>query len=517
MCAMNFATDPASLQREPAAFMVLRSPTQATARLSQPLLLTLGFALLITISACSIWLVNLARSDAAAVSHTLEVENSLAAVQIYVRRAESSQRGYLLTRNPRYLQLFDASRTALPGELEELRVLSQDNPSQVASIEQLMPKIAEKLAELERTVALGREGRWDEALGIVNTDQGEVVMQAITLTIEAMKAEEDRLLAARSASAASSARWLLVMNVFGVVALISLAGLSIHLSQRTTRALRQAHAALSVINEDLEKRVEERTADLQEANQEIQSFAYIVSHDLRSPLVNIMGFTSELEELRTDLFHRLEVLRQRAGDSDGAQDEALARDFSEAFGFIKASIIKMDRLIKAILDLSRQGRAELQPTRVDTRALVESIAATVAHQLMERDARIDVGALPAIETDRMALEQIFTNLIDNAVKYLRRDVPGRIEITATETTSYVTFAIRDNGRGIDARDRGRVFELFRRSGPQDRPGEGIGLAHVRTLVRRLGGSVMLDSELGAGTTFKITVPRKLVVRQEGDS
>ncbi len=277
-------------------------------------------------------------------------------------------------------------------------------------MDQLLPKIAEKMAEVERTVALGREGQWEEALAIVTTDQGEALMQAITLTIEAMKAEEDRLLKTRSASAATSARWLLVMNVFGVVAIVSLAGLSIHLSQRTTRALRQAHAALSVINEDLEKRVQERTADLQEANQEIQSFAYIVSHDLRSPLVNIMGFTSELEELRTDLFHRLEVLRQRAGDGDSAQDEVLAKDFAEAFGFIKASIIKMDRLIKAILDLSRQGRTDLQPVQVDTRALVESIAATVAHQLMERDARIEVGNLPAIETDRMALEQIFTNL-----------------------------------------------------------------------------------------------------------
>lgn len=496
--------------------MVLRSSSQAAPRLSQPLLLTLGFALLITISACSIWLVNLARTDAAAVSHTLEVENSLAAVQILVRRAESSQRGYLLTRNPRYLQLFDASRGALPAELEELKGLTGDNPSQIASMDQLLPKIAEKMAEVERTVALGREGQWEEALAIVTTDQGEALMQAITLTIEAMKAEEDRLLKTRSASAATSARWLLVMNVFGVVAIVSLAGLSIHLSQRTTRALRQAHAALSVINEDLEKRVQERTADLQEANQEIQSFAYIVSHDLRSPLVNIMGFTSELEELRTDLFHRLEVLRQRAGDGDSAQDEVLAKDFAEAFGFIKASIIKMDRLIKAILDLSRQGRTDLQPVQVDTRALVESIAATVAHQLMERDARIEVGNLPAIETDRMALEQIFTNLIDNAVKYLRTNVPGRIEITATETTSYVTFAVTDNGRGIDSRDKGRVFELFRRSGPQDRPGEGIGLAHVRTLVRRLGGSVMLDSELGKGTTFRITVPKKLVVHQQGD-
>jgi signal transduction histidine kinase len=484
--------------------------------LGQPALLSVGFALLIAISGASIWLVNQARNDAAEVAHTLEVENTLSSVQLFLRRAESAQRGFLLTRDANYLRLFTTSATSLGPGIEQLRALIADNPKQLATVETISAMANQKMQEMQRTVDLGLQGQWDEALKVVMTDEGEEVMRTLGQTVQNMKAEEARLLKVRTASAALSANWLLYVNLFGVVAIITVAAVSVHLSQRNARALRQAHAALSVINEDLEKRVEERTADLQEANQEIQAFAYIVSHDLRSPLVNIMGFTSELEELRTDLFHRLEALRTRAGNTDTAQDQDLAKDFDEAFGFIKASIIKMDRLIKAILDLSRQGRAELQPVSVDMRALVDSIAATVAHQLIERDARIEIGALPAIVSDRLALEQIFTNLIDNAVKYLRTDVPGRIEVRAVETSAYVTFSVTDNGRGIDQRDRGRVFELFRRSGPQDRPGEGIGLAHVRTLVRRLGGSVLLESELGQGTTFKVTLPKTLAVHHKGD-
>jgi signal transduction histidine kinase len=117
--------------------------------------------------------------------------------------------------------------------------------------------------------------------------------------------------------------------------------------------------------------------------------------------------------------------------------------------------------------------------------------------------------LPVIEADRLAVEQVFGNLIDNAVKYLDPARPGRIEIHASAVGGRrVRFSVTDNGRGIAARDHARVFELFRRSGTQDKPGEGIGLAHVKALVRSLGGRIHIDSELGVGTTFSVTLPRE---------
>ena len=257
---------------------------------------------------------------------------------------------------------------------------------------------------------------------------------------------------------------------------------------------------------------QERERDLSEANEEIQRFAYIVSHDLRSPLVNIMGFTSELEALRQDIFDRLASLRP---PEDRAKDDDLGRDVDEALGFIKASIGKMDRLINAILRLSREGRREFKPERVDMDSLAAGIKASITHQADAAGATIEIGKLPAVQSDRLALEQIFSNLVDNALKYLRRDVPGHVEFTGRATAGGVVYAVRDNGRGIDERDKERVFDLFRRSGVQDRPGEGIGLAHVRALVRRLGGTITLTSELGRGSTFTVTLPRRWVGGGQG--
>jgi signal transduction histidine kinase len=293
-------------------------------------------------------------------------------------------------------------------------------------------------------------------------------------------------------------------------ALALLAFLAFRQASREARAaaeLAEARAALVETNAGLEDAVAERTAELRDSNEEIQRFAYIVSHDLRSPLVNIMGFTTELEALRADLFRRLGELRAAAPEP-GDPDAELGRDFDEAIGFIKASIAKMDRLINAILRLSREGRREFHPERIDMTALLGSITASLAHQAEAAGATVIVGELPPVTSDRLALEQIFSNLVDNALKYGRAGAPGRIEVAGRVTPAGTVYEVRDNGRGIDARDRERVFDLFRRSGVQDRPGEGIGLAHVRALVRRLGGTIVLTSEPGQGSTFTVTLPRR---------
>jgi signal transduction histidine kinase len=253
----------------------------------------------------------------------------------------------------------------------------------------------------------------------------------------------------------------------------------------------------------------EREADLREANEEAQRFAYVVSHDLRSPLVNIMGFTSELEALREDMFRRLQELRgPDVSPADTKTDAQLGADFDEAIGFIRTSISKMDRLINAILRLSREGRRTFHPERVDMTALIEAVQANATVQAEAANATIAAARLPAIISDRLALEQIFSNLLENAIKYLRPGVPGLVEISGRASGPMVVYEVRDNGRGIDPKDRERVFELFRRAGTQDKPGEGIGLAHVRALVRRLGGNITLTSEPGRGSTFSVVLPRR---------
>ena len=190
------------------------------------------------------------------------------------------------------------------------------------------------------------------------------------------------------------------------------------------------------------------------------------------------------------------------------EDQRLSQDFSEALGFIKSSIDKMDRLITAILNLTREGRRRFEPQRLDMRELIEGLVSAQAHQASEAGAEIHITPLPQIVSDRLAIEQIFSNLIDNAIKYLKAGVPGEIAIRGRTKLGYAIYEISDNGRGIDPKDHQRIFDLFRRAGTQDKPGQGIGLAHVRALVRRLGGTMSVSSELNAGSAFTITLPIK---------
>ena len=189
-------------------------------------------------------------------------------------------------------------------------------------------------------------------------DAGREAMNRIYDLAGQMRAEEDRLFELRTTSADRSQRIASIVTVAGSGLVIALAGISIFLVRRSARARDDAEALLRDNNLNLEATVDERTADLREANNEIQRFAYIVSHDLRSPLVNIMGFTSELEELRGDIFRRIAALGRAAASAspvpviagenepvlDG-EDKQLSQDFTEALGFIKSSIAKMDRLI----------------------------------------------------------------------------------------------------------------------------------------------------------------------------
>jgi len=268
----------------------------------------------------------------------------------------------------------------------------------------------------------------------------------------------------------------------------------------------QAEEALRHAHDELERRVQERTAALQEANDDIRRFAYIVSHDLRAPLINLHGFAGELRDACTVLTAALPAVIPHLEGHQGTEvTRALEADIPEALGFIETAVTRMDRLIEALLQLSRLGRRELQREPIATAALVHETLRTLAHQMAQQQVQVSVGALPVVYADRLALAQIFGNLLANAVAYRAPGRSGTIAITAEQRPGVTVFAVRDNGRGIAADDIPRVFEPFRRVGRQDAPGEGMGLAYVRTLVRRHGGDITCQSTLGAGTTFTFTI------------
>jgi len=259
---------------------------------------------------------------------------------------------------------------------------------------------------------------------------------------------------------------------------------------------------------EAEETLQKYSKDLLEINEEIKNFAYIVSHDLRAPLVNIKGFSEELaysiKELTPLLEGHLGVIP--AGER-AKLTEVMQKDIPEAITFIGSSVSRMDNLLGAILKLSRAGRRTLSPETLSVQEVVGSIVNTLTHQLVAKNAQVTVApGLPDIFTDKTAVEQIIGNLLDNAVKYLEPGRAGLIEVTVERREDEVVFQVRDNGRGMATEDIPRAFEIFRRVGRQDVVGEGMGLAYVKTLIRLLGGRIWCESELGQGSTFSFTLP-----------
>ena len=300
--------------------------------------------------------------------------------------------------------------------------------------------------------------------------------------------------------------WLRTTLPLAEVALLALVGLTAFAFRQgrreaaTLSVLAKAREELAGANAGLEATVARRTAALRETSDEVRRFAYLVSHDLRGPLLNVTGFAGELGAMRPALF--------AAEPLPPAERSRLAIEFDEMLGFIRASTVKMDTLLRHILALSREGQRMLAPEPLDMTALVRGLADAQRFQAEQLGASVTVHPLPGIVADRLAVEQIFSNLLDNAVKYLDEGRRGVVEVSGNVEGDEAHFTVADNGRGIAEADRERVFELFRRGGARDVPGEGIGLSFVRTLARLLGGQVDLHSTEGVGSTFRVSLPRR---------
>ena len=474
--------------------------------------MVLGFLALIGAGIAAAWVTGENQRHTRWVAHTYQVETAILDARRLLEQGETTRRGYLLIPDDRrFLDAFYLAADELAPKLKRLRRLTADNPEQVRRYAGLVRQISALTARRQQTIALVEAGDVAAARAAFRADSEAQRMRGIRATFDTMLAAERRLLGERDAELRASEQWFYVVLAVAALLLAGVAATAWVTILAYTRDLSHSRDQLTQLNESLEAIVSDRTSDLTRANDEIQRFAYIVSHDLRSPLVNVMGFTAELEAAS----ERLRALIDRAAvEAPGlvTEEERLAarEDLPEAIGFIRTSTQKMDRLINAILQLSRQGRRVLAPEPIDLAQLVTAMRGTLAHRLEEADATLEVeSSLPPIVTDRFSIDQALSNLVDNAVKYLRPGVPGRIVVRGWQNGTRATIEVADNGRGIAASDHQRVFDLFRRSGMQDKPGEGIGLATVRALVFRLGGTIEVSSTLGEGTTFRLNLPMTL--------
>lgn len=488
---------------------------------SSLLMLIVGAAVLTAIVLSSFYLARSTQTYFGDVVRLRQLRSASADMMLYLRAAEAGQRGYLLTQDKEFLDPYLAATERMAEQRDRLAKTYQDQNAVTFPLDEFNRLLDAKLAEMRQTVSLAEANRFDEAIAKVRDATGRELMDDMSALLVTLIHDLDGKLNSGIAELNNSAETLQWTTIGGGIVILVVLGGAILVVAQHVRELSVAHREVEALNAGLEERVNERTEDLIQANREIQRYAYIVSHDLRAPLVNIMGFTSELDQtLKSISAYVLADGEKPTEDQVREARLAVEEDLPEAISFIRSSTKKMDGLINAILKISRDGRRELKPERIDLQDLLEATAASINHQVTDAggEVSISVAATRNLVTDRFSLEQIFGNLFDNAVKYKSPDRPLTLDVRAyTVGRSGVRIEVKDNGRGIAPEDHERVFELFRRSGRQDSPGEGIGLAHVRSLVRNLGGEITVTSTLGGGSTFIIRLPMDLsqYVRSQG--
>ena len=258
-------------------------------------------------------------------------------------------------------------------------------------------------------------------------------------------------------------------------------------------------------------KIQRQAGELQDANAELERFVYLLSHDLRAPLVNLQGFSTELQYSLNQLE---KILDTHLPDLSSADREQFNREFyqeiPQSLRFIQSATAKMHRLTNAILDLSRLGKKPLRLETIDTKQLVTQCIEPLNHQIHAHNTEITLAELPAVTADRTDLEHVFGNIIDNALKYLTPDRPGKITLSASTNSTHTLFSIADNGRGIEHHAAKKVFEIFRRGGNAgDVAGAGLGMAFVQAILKRHGGDIWFDSTPNEGTTFHFTIAHRI--------
>jgi light-regulated signal transduction histidine kinase (bacteriophytochrome) len=238
--------------------------------------------------------------------------------------------------------------------------------------------------------------------------------------------------------------------------------------------------------EDLEEKVQERTAALQRSNDDLRRFAYVASHDLQEPLRTVSLYLQLIEKRYPDKL-----------DEDGREFIAFAVD----------GATRMKDLIDALLMYSRIESKPRNFTQVDTQAIVDEVCKLLEASINEAEATLTVDhPLPQIKADEQLMLQLFQNLISNAIKY-RSDRRPEIHIGASRENGHWVFCVRDNGIGIEPQYLDRIFVIFQRLHDRSTyPGTGIGLAVAKRTVELHGGKIWAESEVGKGTTFYFSIP-----------
>ena len=288
------------------------------------------------------------------------------------------------------------------------------------------------------------------------------------------------------------------------------------LSKEQVTQAKQSTEKLEVEVEKSNVEIHKANEQLSRKNQELEQILYAASHDLRTPLIGIQGFSQELQYLVEMLADELQKSGIDLENSEKLKD-IIKQEIPNSVEFILKGSNKMDTMIQGLLRISRVGLEDFKFNNVDMDELLRNIVDGLSFQAQSANAQITVDQLQPCEVDKDKIEQVFTNLIANAIKYRNPEKACEISVSCEESGDDIAFSVDDNGLGISEENLKNIYKTFYRVNNDDVKGEGLGLTIANRIVERHGGSLEVSSKLGEGSSFKVILPKKQQLTPDGES
>jgi signal transduction histidine kinase len=302
----------------------------------------------------------------------------------------------------------------------------------------------------------------------------------------------------------------LLLKIFIAIGLLTGVGLIVlyAFNRKLSNDVKKQTSALTFeINErkQAEEERERLNVELSKKNKELEQIVYVTSHDLRTPLVNIDGYNKEIGRLLKELGLVLESNGVSAEVKEKI-DVIVGKNIPQAENYITTSVLKMDALLSGLLQISRLGRFEINKEELDMNETVSEILETINYQVEKAGVKMEISELPSCIGDKNQINQLFSNIIGNALKYLDSNRNGVISVSGKKEGDYSVYCVADNGIGILPDHQEKIFEIFYQLTPEKSIGEGLGLTIVKKIIDIHHGKIWVDSEPNKGSKFYISLP-----------